>query len=100
MLNPAPPPGVAALPMSAPRASLPQRASRLELLLIAAAALLGLLVTLHRDGALHALMSGMGAERAYAGLEASLGGPGFGTPRAVAALVAKTPKPGAESPRP
>jgi hypothetical protein len=82
--------------MSASTPGLPERTGRVELLLIAAATLVGLLVTLHRDGALHALMAGMGAERAYAGLEASLGGPGFGTPRAVAALAAKTPKPTTE----
>jgi len=55
--------------------------------LIGLAVLLGLLVTLHRNGALHALSASAGE-----GLEQALGGPGFGTPRAVDALVAKTPK--------
>jgi hypothetical protein len=57
--------------------------------LIAVAAVLGLLVTLHRNGALHALLASAGQESAYQSLEGALGGPGFGTPRAVEALVKK-----------
>jgi hypothetical protein len=69
----------------------PPRASRAEQLLIGLAALLGLLVVLHRNGALLAVLTSAGQAAAYDGLEATLGGPGFGTPRAVDALVAKTP---------
>ncbi|MES1186204.1 MAG: hypothetical protein ABUL60_20490 [Myxococcales bacterium] len=67
------------------------RGTRLEPMLIGLAALVGLLVTLHRNGAIHALFAAVGQEPAYLGLEASLGGPGFGTPRAVESLIAKTP---------
>jgi hypothetical protein len=55
--------------------------------LIGLAVVLGLAVTLHRNGVLQAL-----AGSSYAGVETALGGPGFGTPRAVDALIAKTPK--------
>ena len=54
-------------------------------------AVLGLLVTLHRNGVLHALLASAGAQSTYASLEAAVGGPGFGTPGAVEALVKKTP---------
>jgi hypothetical protein len=88
-------PPALAVPAYAPFApSLPSpRASRAELLLIGLAALLGLLVVLHRNGALAALLASPGRPSAYDGVEAALGGPGFGTPRAVDALVAKTPTP-------
>jgi len=52
----------------------------MEWVLIGVAALLGLLVTLYRNGVVH-----------DASLDAALGGPGFGTPAAVEALVSKTP---------
>jgi len=55
---------------------------------IGVVALLGLLVTLHRNGIVQALLGSAGAQSAY---ESALGGPGFGTPRAVEALVKKTP---------
>jgi hypothetical protein len=67
----------------------PARANRTELVLIGLAAALGLLVTLHRNGALHALFASAGQASAYQSLETSLGGPGVGTPRAVEALVKK-----------
>jgi hypothetical protein len=67
------------------------RGSRAETLLIGLAASLGLLIALHRNGAVAALFTSTGQAAAYNGLEATLGGPGFGTPRAVDALVAKTP---------
>lgn len=63
------------------------RGSRMESVLVGLLALLGLLVTLHRNGVVHALL-GPGAS---ASLESALGGPGFGTPAAVEALVKKTP---------
>jgi hypothetical protein len=59
-------------------------------LLIALAALLGLVLALQRNGALAALFESAGQARAYVNLEASLGGPAFGTPRAVEALVTQT----------
>jgi hypothetical protein len=62
-------------------------ANRTEVLLIGFVALLGLMVTLQRNGVLAAWLASAGQGAAYAGLEASLGGPGFGTPRAVEALV-------------
>jgi len=65
----------------------PLRANRAELVLIGVAALLGLVVTLQRQGALAALFASAGQAAAYSSLEASLGGPGLGTPRAVEALV-------------
>lgn len=61
----------------------------MELVLIGLAAALGLLVTLQRNGAVHALFASAGQESAYRSLEASLGGPALGTPRAVEALVKK-----------
>lgn len=67
----------------------PQRANRLELLLIGVAAALGLLLTLQRNGAVYALFAAAGQASAYQSLEASLGGPGLGTPRAVDALLKK-----------
>ena len=74
-------------PVAVPPFGAPARGSRAESVLIGLAVLLGLLVTLHRNGALHALSASAGA-----GVEQALGGPGFGTPRAVEVLVAKTPK--------
>jgi hypothetical protein len=87
-----------ALSFTPPQVALaqPTRASRGEVWLIGLAALLGLLVTLQRNGALAALLASAGQAAGYAKLEASLGGPGFGTVRAVDALVAKTP---ADQPR-
>jgi hypothetical protein len=64
-----------------------ERPSRREPLLIGLAALLGLIVILHRNGALAEIFASAGQGSAYASLEASLGGPGFGTPRAVDALA-------------
>jgi hypothetical protein len=88
------PPAVAVPAFASFAAPLPSpRASRAELLLIGLAALLGLFVVLHRNGALAALLASPGRPSAYDGVEAALGGPGFGTPRAVDALVAKTPTP-------
>ena len=78
-------------PLSFASPALPQRASRAEALLIGLVALLGLLVTLHRNGTLAALFASAGQSSAYASLESALGGPGFGTPRAVDALVSKKP---------
>jgi hypothetical protein len=74
----------------APPAS-PPRASRTEPLLIALAAVLGLLITLHRNGVLASLFVSAGQAAAYERLETTLGGPGFGTPRAVDALDATAP---------
>lgn len=68
------------------------RANRAEWVLLGLVALLGLLVTLQRNGALQSLLG----ESAYASLEGALGGPGFGTPRAVELLVKQTPKPASE----
>jgi hypothetical protein len=75
----------------APPAS-PPRASRTEPLLIALAAVLGLLITLQRNGVLASLFVSAGQAAAYERLETTLGGPGFGTPRAIDALVATAPK--------
>jgi hypothetical protein len=97
-----PPPSVPAPSFAPPAISLaapvsiapplsPPRASRAEPLLIALVAVLGLLVTLHRNGVLASLFASAGQATAYERLEAALGGPGFGTPRALDALVAKTP---------
>jgi hypothetical protein len=69
----------------------PARASRAEVWLIALVAALGVLVALHRNGALASLLAATGQAASYAKLEAALGGPGFGTVRAVDVLVAKTP---------
>jgi len=84
--NPAPPPldvSPALFPHAAPvvveRPAAPTRGSRMEWVLIAVAALLGLLLTLYRNGVVH-----------DANLDTALGGPGFGTPGAVQALVSKT----------
>jgi hypothetical protein len=63
----------------------------MESVLIGVVALLGVLVTLHRNGVVHALLASAGAESTYASLQAALGGPGFGTPAAVDALVKKAP---------
>jgi hypothetical protein len=68
---------------------LPARANRTETVLIAVAALLGLMVALQRNGALAALFASAGQGAAYASLEAALGGPALGTPRAVDALVSQ-----------
>jgi uncharacterized protein DUF4339 len=85
-------------PAPAPQAAAPlapARASRAEFALLGLAALLGLLLTLHRNGALFTLSSA-GAES----LEASLGGPGFGTPREVEVLVKKASTPAAQASAP
>ncbi len=79
-LNALPPAFPAPAPLPALQPARPVRANRLEWALIALAAVVGLLMTLHRNGVLPA------------NFDAGLGGPGFGTPRAVDALVAKTPK--------
>jgi hypothetical protein len=63
--------------------------NRAEPLLIGLAAVVGLLITLQRTGAVHALFAAAGQESAYTGLEAALGGPSVGTPRAVELLVKK-----------
>jgi hypothetical protein len=84
--NPPPVPIIAPLPV--PRTVAPARGSRLESVLIGLVVLLGLVVTLHRNGVLQGALG----EKTYASVEAALGGPGFGTPRAVEALVAKTSK--------
>jgi hypothetical protein len=63
----------------------------MESVLIGLVAVLGLLVTLHRNGVVHSVLASAGAQSAYASLETALGGPGFGTPAAVEALVKKTP---------
>jgi hypothetical protein len=52
---------------------------------------LGLLITLHRNGVMASLFASAGQAAAYESLETTLGGPGFGTPRAIDALLAKTP---------
>lgn len=83
------PPALSFTPPQVPL--VPARASRAEMGLIGLAVLLGLLVTLQRNGALATLLASAGQTAGYAKLEASLGGPGFGTVRAVDALVAKTP---------
>jgi hypothetical protein len=70
--------------MEAPRRT---RINRAELWLIGLAALLGLAVTLQRQGALAAMFAAAGQSATYANFEAALGGPGFGTPRAVDALL-------------
>ena len=67
----------------APPLAEPARGSGLETALIAVIAILGLAITLHRNGALQAI----GAGSAAAAIEKALGGPGFGTPRAVEVLV-------------
>lgn len=65
--------------------------SRTEPLLIALVAVLGLVLTLHRNGVLASLCVSAGQAAAYDRLETTLGGPGFGTPRAVDALVGQAP---------
>lgn len=67
------------------------RASRFELVLIGLAACVGLLITLHRNGALGAWLASAGQGAVYSSLEKSLGGPGFGTPRAVERLLQQAP---------
>ena len=86
------PPALSFTPPRVPLAP-PARASASapELGLMGVAVLMGLLVTLHRNGVLATLLASAGQTASYAKLEASLGGPGFGTVRAVDALVAKTP---------
>jgi hypothetical protein len=74
--------------------------NRIEPLLIGLAALLGLVVTLHRNGTLADLFAAAGRQSSYATLEASLGGPGFGTPRAVEALVQRATPSNAPKPAP
>ena len=64
----------------------------MESVLIGLAALLGLVVTLHRNGIVHTMLASAGAQSTYTSLETALGGPGFGTPGAVEALVKKTPQ--------
>jgi hypothetical protein len=66
----------------------PSRGSGLETALIALIALVGLVVTLHRNGVLQAV----GAGSVATSIESALGGPGFGTPRAVEVLVSKPSK--------
>jgi hypothetical protein len=91
----APPPLVIARPAPlpfTPRAA-PTRASRVESLLIGLAVLLGLVLTLHRNGVVAALAESAGQSPAYTKLEATLGGPAPGTPRAVTALVNATQSP-------
>ncbi len=98
-----PAPSVAPPPVAFPAPAglaAPTRASRAETLIIAAAALLGLLVVLHRNGALAALFEGAGQGRAYASLEAALGGPSSATPRGVEALLSKSELAGAATPSP
>jgi hypothetical protein len=80
---------VVAPPVLAPPAP-PSKASRVELLLLGLAVLMGALVALQRNGVLAALSVSAGRGTSYLALEASLGGPGFGTPRAVDALVSPT----------
>ncbi len=53
--------------------------------------MLGLLITLHRNGVVASLFDSAGQAAAYERLETTLGGPGFGTPRAIDALFGKTP---------
>ena len=62
--------------------------------MIGFAVLVGLLVTLHRNGALASAFTAAGRAATYASIEAALGGPSLDTPRGVEALVAKTPEPG------
>jgi hypothetical protein len=81
-----------AAPIAAAQPLSRARGSRTEAVLIGLAALLGVLVTLHRNGVLHAVLASAGAESTYTSLETALGGPGFGTPDAVEALVKKTPQ--------
>ncbi len=60
----------------------------LEWLLLGAAAVLGLLVVLHRNGSLLSISSSIGAESAYLGFEhAVLGEPSVNTPRGVKNLL-------------
>jgi hypothetical protein len=84
---------MAAIAVAPAPPSLATGTSRAELLLIGLAVFVGLLVTLNRNGALATLFASAGQGAAYAGIEASLGGPGAGTPRVVDALLAKTPAP-------
>ena len=88
----APPPPVVALPAPLPFTppAVPARASRVESLLIGLAVLLGLVLTLQRNGVVAALAASAGQSAAYTKLEAALGGPASGTPRAVEALVNAT----------
>jgi hypothetical protein len=69
----------------APPLAQPARGSGLETALIAVIAIVGLAITLHRNGVLDAI----GAGSAASAIESALGGPGFGTPRAVEQLVKK-----------
>jgi hypothetical protein len=87
------PPALATFPVAVAAPIAAQRPSRAEPALIGLAVLLGLLVTLYRNGALATLFASAGQSAAYGSLESSLGGPGFGTPRAVDALVAKSQAP-------
>jgi hypothetical protein len=84
-------------PLSVVEVSPVVRAHRAEVLLLGLAVLLGLVVTLQRQGALAALFASAGQAAGYAKLEASFGGPGFGTPRAVEALVNASAAMGASS---
>jgi hypothetical protein len=82
------PPAVASIaPLSVTPPALAARPSRLESTLIGVAALVGLLIALHRNGVVAALFASAGQSAAYAKLETALGGPGSGTPRAVQALI-------------
>lgn len=96
--NPPPPPlegGLPVFPQATPtgfaRPAPPARGTRMESMLIGVVALVGLLVTLHRNGVIHSVLASAGAQNVSQSLEAALGGPGFGTPAAVEALVKKTP---------
>ena len=92
----APPPPVAPpiIPRPAPLPFTPPavlpRASRVEPLLIGLAALLGVVLTLQRNGVVATLAASAGQTAAYIKLEKALGGPAPGTPRAVEALVNTT----------
>ena len=68
----------------------PARASRVESLLLGLAVVVGIVLTLQRNGVMAMLAASAGQTAAYTKLEASLGGPAPGTPRAVEALVNAT----------
>lgn len=113
---PAAPSSPPAAPSAAPAPEVPELLAparaparggrRTEQLIVGAAALLGLLVTLYRNDILRDLAGAVGSESAVVGLEETLGGPGFGTPRSIELLrapstVAPEPTAGSTaSPRP
>jgi hypothetical protein len=86
------PPAMSFTPPKLPT-PLPAQAGRAEKWLIGAAVLLGVLVTLQRNGVVAAVLESSGQAGVSAQLEAALGGPGFGTVRAVDVLATKTPVP-------